>query len=84
MAVMKNAHKILVGMPEGKKPLGRLRHSWENNIKMYVKERGCQDVKQISVAQDKDQWKGSVIVLIMVDLVIRNHQLNSRFQIQIP
>jgi hypothetical protein len=35
---MKNTHKILVGMPEGKRPLGRPQHRWEDSIKIYLRE----------------------------------------------
>jgi hypothetical protein len=41
MREMKNTCRILVGMPEEKKPFGRPRHRWEDNIKMYLKGIGC-------------------------------------------
>jgi hypothetical protein len=40
----RNAHRILVGTPEGKRPLGRPRHSWENNIRMDLREIGWGDM----------------------------------------
>jgi hypothetical protein len=45
IVVKRNAYRILVGEPEGKKPLGRLRRRWEDNIKMHVREirRGDMD-----------------------------------------
>jgi hypothetical protein len=56
----KNAYKILVGKPEGERPLGRPRHRWEDNIKMDLRELvwGCMD--WIDLAQDRDQWRALV------------------------
>ena len=49
-------HKILVVKPEGKRPLGRRRRRWEDNIKMDLQEveRGCADWTELS--QDRDRW----------------------------
>jgi hypothetical protein len=44
MCEMRNAYKILVGKPEGKIPHGRHRRKGKDNIKMYLKERGCENV----------------------------------------
>jgi hypothetical protein len=52
---MRNAYKILVGKPEGKSPLGRPRHRWEDNIKMDLREIGWEDVDLMQLAQDMDQ-----------------------------
>jgi hypothetical protein len=41
MGERRGAYRVLVGRPEGKKPLGRLRHLWEDNIKMDLQEVGC-------------------------------------------
>jgi hypothetical protein len=46
-----------VGKPEGKKPLGSLRHRWADNIKMYLREIGWDGVDWIDLAQDRDQWR---------------------------
>ena len=47
--------KVLVGKPEGKRPLGRPRRRWEYNIKMYLEVgKGCGD--WMEVAQDRDRW----------------------------
>ena len=50
-------HRILVGKPEGKRPLGRPRPRWEDNIKMDLQEvgRGCGDWMEL--AQDRDRWR---------------------------
>jgi hypothetical protein len=57
---MKNAYKILVGKPEGKRPLGRHRRRWEDNIRMDVKETGWEGVDWIHLAKDRDQWRAVV------------------------
>jgi hypothetical protein len=49
-----NAHRILVGKPEGKRPLGRPRHSWVDNIRMDLGETEWDGVDWIDVAQDRD------------------------------
>jgi hypothetical protein len=55
-----NAYRILVGKPEGKRPLGRPRHRWEDNIKMDLRDIGSGDMKLIDLAQDMDQWRALV------------------------
>jgi hypothetical protein len=49
-----------VGKPEGKRPLGRPRHRWEDNIKMNLREIGWGGMNWIDLAQDRDQWKALV------------------------
>jgi hypothetical protein len=44
------------GKPEGKRPLGRHRHRWVNNIKIDLQEMGCGDMDWIKLAQDRDRW----------------------------
>jgi hypothetical protein len=53
-------HRVLVGKPEGKRPLGRLRRRWEDNIKMDLQEvgGGCGD--RMELAQDRDRWQALV------------------------
>jgi hypothetical protein len=48
--------KILVGKPEGKRPLGRPRHRWEDNIKMDLREIEWEGVEWIHMVQDREQW----------------------------
>ena len=56
----RGVHKVLVGKPEGKRPLGRPRRRLEDNIKMDLEEvrRGCGDWMEL--AQDRDRWRESV------------------------
>jgi hypothetical protein len=53
----RNAYRILVGNPEGKRPLGRQRLRWVDNIKMYRREIGWDGFDCIDLAQDRDQWR---------------------------
>ena len=48
------------GKPEGKKPLGRLRHRWEDNIEMDLQEVGCGGMDWIELAEDRDRWRALV------------------------
>jgi hypothetical protein len=56
MGEVKGAYNILVGRPEGRRPVGRPRHSWEDNIKIDLREIGFGDVDWIHWAQDSDRW----------------------------
>jgi hypothetical protein len=55
MGEKRNACRILVGKPEGKRPLGRPRHRWENNIRMDLRVIGWGGTDWIDLAQDRDQ-----------------------------
>ena len=48
-------YRVLVGKPEGKRPLGGPRHRWEDNIKMDLQELGCGGMDWIELAQDRDR-----------------------------
>jgi hypothetical protein len=54
------ADRILVGRPEGRRPLGRPRHRWEDTIKMDLQEMGWEGVDWIDMAQDRDRWRALV------------------------
>jgi len=56
-----SAYEVLVGKPEGMRLLGRLRHSWEDNIKMDLKGMGCGVMDWIELAQDRNRWRSLVI-----------------------
>jgi hypothetical protein len=56
----RNAYRILAGKPEGKRPLGRPRRRWEDNIKMDLREMGWGGMDWIDLAQDRDQWRALV------------------------
>jgi hypothetical protein len=60
MGEKRNVYSILVGKSEGKRPLGRPRHRWANNIKMDLTEIGWDGMDGIDLAQDWDKWKALV------------------------
>jgi hypothetical protein len=60
MQDMKNVYKILVGKPEGNRPLRRPRHRWEDNTEIDLKEIGWEGWDWIQLAQDRDQWRALV------------------------
>ncbi|KAJ4429610.1 hypothetical protein ANN_21796, partial [Periplaneta americana] len=60
MGESRNAYRVLVGRPEGKRPLGRPRRRWEDNIKMDLREVDCDDRDWINLAQDRDRWRAYV------------------------
>ena len=56
----RNAYRLLVGKPEGNRTLGRPRRRWEDNIKMDLREVGCDPKDWIALAEDRDQWRAYV------------------------
>jgi hypothetical protein len=60
MEEKRNAYRILVGKPEGKRPLGRPRRRWLDNNKIDLREIGWDGMDWIYVAQDRDQWRALV------------------------
>jgi hypothetical protein len=66
MGEKRHAYRILVGKPEGKKPLGRPRRSWEDNIRMDLREIGWGGMDWIDLAQDRDQWRALVNTVMNV------------------
>jgi hypothetical protein len=60
MGEVRGAYNILVGRPEGRRPLGRPRRRWEDNIKMDLREIGFGDVDWINLAQDRDTCRAPV------------------------
>jgi hypothetical protein len=60
MGDVRGAHSILVGRPEGRRPLGRPRRRWKDNIKMDLRVTGFGDVDWIHLSQDRDRWRALV------------------------
>ena len=56
MGYMRGVYRVLVGKPEGKGPLERPRHKWDDNIKMDLQEVGCGGMDWIVLVQDRDRW----------------------------
>ena len=57
MGEERGVYRVLVGKPEGKRPLGRLRRRWVDNIRMDLQEVGCGCMDWIGLAQDRDRWR---------------------------
>jgi len=64
-------YRVLVGKPEGRRPLGRPRHRWVDNIRMGLQEVGCGYVDLIGLAQDRDRWR-TLVSAVMNLRVPRN------------
>jgi len=60
MGERRGVYRVLVGKPEGRRPLGRPRHRWEDNIRMDLREVGCGFVDWMELAQDRDRWHALV------------------------
>jgi hypothetical protein len=60
MGEERDMYRVLVGKPEGKRPLGRPRYRWEDNIKMDLQEVGHGGMDWIELAQDRDKWQSLV------------------------
>ncbi|KAJ4438739.1 hypothetical protein ANN_14690 [Periplaneta americana] len=69
MGESRNAYRVLVGRPEGKRPLGRPRRRWEDIIKMDLREVEYDDRDWINLAQDRDQWRAYVRAASNVDVI---------------
>jgi hypothetical protein len=59
MGEERKVYKVLVGKPEGKRPLGRPRRRWEDGIRMDLREIGLGGVDWIRLAQDRDRWRAA-------------------------
>jgi hypothetical protein len=68
MGEERKVYKVLVGKPEGKRPLGRPRRRWENGVRMDLREIGLGCVDWIRLAQDRGRWRAvlSAVMNLMV------------------
>jgi len=64
IGVGRGVYRVLVGKPEGKRPLGRPRRRCEHNIKIDLHEVGCRGMDWIELAQDRDRWWALVIAVM--------------------
>jgi hypothetical protein len=60
----RGVYRVLVGKPEGKRPLGRPRRRWEDNIRMDLQEVGCRGMDWIGLAQDRDRYRALVCAVM--------------------
>ena len=68
MGERRGVYRVLVGKPEGKRPLGRPRRRLEDNIKMDLQEMGDVGMDWIELAQDRDRWR--VLVNVIMNLLV--------------
>ena len=68
MGDRRSVNRVLVEIPEGKRPFGRPRYRWEDNIKMDLQELGCGDMDWFKLAQDRDRWW--VLVNVVMNLQV--------------
>jgi len=64
MGERRGIYRVLVGKPEGKRQLRRLRCRWEDNIKLDLQEVRCRDMDWIELDQDRDSWRALVTAVI--------------------
>jgi len=64
MRERRGIYRVLVGEPEGKRPLWRPRRRWEDNIKMDLQEVGCGGMEWIELAQKRDRWRALVTAVM--------------------
>jgi len=62
--VRRGVYRVLVGKPEGERPLGRPRSRWVDNIRIDLQEVGCGYMDWIALAQDRDRWRTLVIAVM--------------------
>jgi len=60
----RGVYRVLVGKPEGRRPLGRPRRRWADNIRTDLQEMGCVYMDWIGLAQDRDRWRTLVSVVM--------------------
>jgi hypothetical protein len=73
MGEKRNAYRLLVGKPEGKRPPGRPRRRWVDNIKRDLGDVGLGDVDWIGLAQDKNRWRA--LVNSVLNLMLENYRV---------
>jgi len=66
MGEERGVYRVLVGKLEGRRPLGRPRRGWVDNIRMDLQEMGCRYMDWIGLAQDRDRWRGVVSAVMNI------------------
>ena len=66
MGEERGVYRVLVGKPEGRRPLGRPRCRWVDNIRMDLQEVGCGYMEWIGLAQDRDRWRTLVSAVMNI------------------
>jgi hypothetical protein len=71
LSALRYVYKFWVRKPEGKEPLGTLRHRWADNSKMDHIEKECEDVHWIHLAQDRIQWQALVNTVMILQVLYK-------------
>jgi hypothetical protein len=74
MGEARGVYRVLVGKPEEKRPLGRPRHIWEDNIRMDLQEVACGGMDLVGLAQDRGRWQ--TIVIVVMNLLVQLNEGN--------
>jgi hypothetical protein len=69
MGKERNVYRVLVGKPEGRRPLGRPRHKWENEIRVDLREIGWGSVEWIQLVQNRDRWRSLANTVINLQVL---------------
>jgi hypothetical protein len=64
MGERRGVYRVLVGKPDGKRPLGKPRRRWEDNIKMGLQEVGCGSMDWFDLARDRGRWRARVNAVV--------------------
>jgi hypothetical protein len=64
MGERRGAYRALMGKPERRRPLGRPRRRWEDNIKMHLREVGCGSADWVDLDQERDRWRALVYTVM--------------------
>jgi len=80
MGEVRVVYRVLVGKPEGRRPLGRPRRRWADNIRTDLQEVGCGYMDWIGLAQDRDRWRTlvSAVMNLRVPLNVGNFLTSCR------
>jgi hypothetical protein len=76
MGEKRNMYRLLVGKPEGKRPLERPRHRWVDNIRMDLEEVGWGGVDWIGLARERNRWRTVVNSLLNLHKMLGNYQVS--------